>query len=700
MKNCYMGTEVIMLQPFEEYLKYSNVSFDYFLKCLEEKERRELEKLLKPLFHYGMISILIPLNEFLPTLLTSDLLIFWNDLVKCFDEKHIINDYVNSFHLFAVKESSLLSAQGIPYAWSFDTTWATMQSMVWLGVEKTVKEIIINNESMIGLSIPGFYHSPLNRDFLPLLDKYVFPYMFKELDCDADYSKSLNIYEKAVIKIMVETIAQELESRYYCFLSSRLGIVMNTKEEDFYKLRSIEFKKLLIPNDEDHEFENYITIEWTNSIDRLNHYRKLFSLSNPHYSLLDHITPILYQCVGLNENASELLIELLRKPDEFLPRSRILLIALYRAVAVERYDRRSLLYNSMKLLWGENAISTTLTTVIDGIVQFCKQISDEIPQRFRKETLKQLLEETTNLHELLFYYHYKRFIEEGIDYANIGKISQLSQLILENHVLVNYMVDLAKKINNTDFNYSIRLALIESFYRMFSMLTSKYDTEPRLCTIECLRILGIDTPQDSFPNELFNIYSSSQREQLKELHEQYIHESYSLPSPGIVAVFENLIFEEPTCTNSFGNEMKKAIERHDRMIIELQETLKESNRIKKYFLQYLDNDMSFNALITGVFVRNPDITREFCDEIYSLCKNYEEDGIQRLDIENLISIAKVLEEAISHPEHYYSQIAKEDFKNAINCICSCIPIVSTAHYATNAILSIKKGIERIEQSGL
>ena len=115
-----------------------------------------------------------------------------------------------------------------------------------------------------------------------------------------------------------------------------------------------------------------------------------------------------------------------------------------------------------------------------------------------------------------------------------------------------------------------------------------------------------------------------------------------------------------------------------------------------YFLEFAKDDDSFNTMMTNIFIRNPELTREFCDELYLICDNSPEDNISREKAENLRSLGNLLEAAISHPDYYNNRITKEHFMNACEYIISCVPVASQALYATKAIRSLKKGIDNLE----
>ena len=280
MKNKYTGEEVVMLKPFEEYLQNVNMKFDWFYNYIEEKNEECICELLKPLFHYGMISILVPLNEFSRSLLDNDQFGWWETVLKQFNNYHIIFSHAETFHNSTYNYSINYGFQNIPYAWSYNTSYAKMQEMLWEAYKEYVSEYFAKDNSLLGLIIPRLYINHLGSDILSFLDSHILPSLISELDKDADFSKKLNQKEKAVIKILIRIISQELGWRYYSELSSKTRSLLGYKEDDLYRLRNNEYKRLLFQNNGRGMIDGYVTDNWARNIDRINNYVNLLSISS------------------------------------------------------------------------------------------------------------------------------------------------------------------------------------------------------------------------------------------------------------------------------------------------------------------------------------------------------------------------------------------------------------------------------------
>lgn len=696
-----------MVQPFEEYLKYIDFSLDSFAECLEDKNDQQLERLLKPLMHYGMISVLVPLNEFYRCLSKEDELPWWNKLIGDMDKCQILVGYEKDFHDLAVEHANRRNTFNIPYPWSYVTSYAKMQEMIWSIYKLPVESLIRTDRSLIGLIIPGLYQNHLDFKYLEFIDQNIIPSLVNILDNDLSCVHPLSKNEKAVIRIILRILTQELGWRYYSDLSQKVNLILHYNEEAFYNLKSNEYKELLLPCCRNCNIEGYVTVQWASNIERLSEYVDLLSMSGFSSGILKHVIPILYQCVSMNERATEIIIDLFKGSDDFIHKSDLLLIALYRAVVVERYDKRSMLYHNMLMLWGTNRIANTLLNVISNIICFCRQISDEIPKRFEQKSLDALIDSAED-EDKYFYYKYRTSSYDADDHDDdIGNLSRLSTLIFENHAMVAFMEGKWKEISDENNNYGKRIANMYLFYEMFSMLTYKYDYEPRIVPNNCLDLLGIEHTENEFKAEIFDVYTYAQRRQLITLNNQYLNATKNLPYSRTVVAFEKLSFDAGTSEMAFKERImqairyhEKEIEYHDRTIKyqgekleQLQDVNRERSYIMSFLLKYAQDDEEFNKIIKGVFIRNPDNTRELCDYIYDICK--KNDSVlswKKEDVDNLRLFGQILEETISNPSGYKNQISRESFLKALGYIFECVPGASTAFSATKAILAVKKGI--------
>ena len=97
MKNPYVEHDILVIsEPFEHYLKLCNENMDDFVRHLKEKNISYIKPLLDPLFHYGLIDILLPLNELIPYLLENESLTqWWKETIKEMENNYIVRDFEN-----------------------------------------------------------------------------------------------------------------------------------------------------------------------------------------------------------------------------------------------------------------------------------------------------------------------------------------------------------------------------------------------------------------------------------------------------------------------------------------------------------------------------------------------------------------------------------------------------------------------------
>lgn len=75
--------DISFLEPLEEYLKICNIEIDHFIYHLKVMDISYLRCYLNPLFHYGLVSILLPLNDIVPFILNDDdQRMLWKKMIK------------------------------------------------------------------------------------------------------------------------------------------------------------------------------------------------------------------------------------------------------------------------------------------------------------------------------------------------------------------------------------------------------------------------------------------------------------------------------------------------------------------------------------------------------------------------------------------------------------------------------------------
>lgn len=97
------------------------------------------------------------------------------------------------------------------------------------------------------------------------------------------------------------------------------------------------------------------------------------------------------QCVGLNDDANTYLLDILEYMNGRERSYEVFLLGLYRAIAIERFSNHQKIFIKMNEIFYSEKISNNLIDVFEDISKFYKALSDELPKRFKKETLEELI---------------------------------------------------------------------------------------------------------------------------------------------------------------------------------------------------------------------------------------------------------------------------------------------------------------------
>ena len=125
----------------------------------------------------------------------------------------------------------------------------------------------------------------------------------------------------------------------------------------------------------------------------------------------------------------------------------------------------------------------------------------------------------------------------------------------------------------------------------------------------------------------------------------------NVPAYNTVYQFEQLKFED--------NQLSARIENLYMQMEQIKMVQKCSDTIQNYILKYASSkDDTLNQTIMGALINNKELTLEFCNCIYEICKSREAKQLPTEKVEQLNKIGELLESAISHPEEYQMKIIK------------------------------------------
>ena len=691
MKNPYFDGDFSFAVPFEQYLHLCNAEMDDFINHLKDMNTSHIKTYLDPLFQYGLIDILLPLNELVPFFMDNyEQKEWWKKLIKDMENSNIVSDFDIAFHTVIRNSSYFTSNPCVPYIWRIKAGVDTIMNMTWDAIKDKAFDYLASNSSLIGIIIPGLYSYKLTADYLRFLSDYVLAQLLHTLNSSLSPVHPHNTYEKAALKHIVLKISQELGWRYYDQFRSNCSSILSRKEkeEDFYNLENDTLKDLLFTGK---SIDDYVDSRYLDRIDKLNDYVNTLGISGFSNCALRTVSPLLHQCIGENDKAYKLLLESLLLPDSRFKSSDVTLLSFFRAVSQSRYDKRTILKNQMTLTWNSNIVPTRLVNTLNSIIGFYKSLSLEIPQRFKEEELQDYYDNADRF-DKHFYSMYKGY-PNGDD--DLEALFFISPYIFENFAFVKQLELCVKIIEDESLQYSNRLYKLFQFSDLFLSLVSHINDCPRIEPKECLGLLWEDYDftyitekelsqvLDLTKDEIFNVYSYSQIECLKAFVETVYSECFVLPSFTAVKTFEKLIFDE--------NTLAKELRDLQKSVAETKRTLNDFYNVIVYLFRLILNYNDTYVLLISVFIEKRDATKQLSDCIYDILKqNKNLRQEQRQDLEDFY---KLLDSVISHPEIFYNKRSKTKIKKGLWVMLDALPVISNTKNFVQAGTIIASAIE-------
>ena len=624
MKNPYFKHEdFAFVQPLEQYLSFCEENIDDFIVQLLDMNTTYIKHYLDPLFHYGRIDILLPLNELVPYLLKDDgQKNWWKSLVKSMENSHIVCDFEEDFHSVIVNSDYYSFYPEIPYIWRMKVDYSTVMELAWETVQYRALDNLLKNDDLMGFIIPGFFSNELKADFLGLLDVIVLPKLLSELDRDTSFTHLLNTNEKATLKQIVKIISSNLDYFYHGMFFSRCHIILeeiDSSEKRFYELQNDDLRRLLFIYG---NVDDYITSRYLSSIDRLISYIEFLKIDGISDSL-KVVAALLHQCIGENDKANSLLLGILRGGSESIKYSSMNLVSVFRALSNSRYDDRSMFKSEMIHLWKNDDLPESLIITLRSIIKFFRKFSDELPERFLSE-------------------EYQRIIANASENVNEKALYIISPYLFENFAVVNRLQQFNEIICNKKNKLSERLYNLYLFRYLFESLVSHIGRYTRIDTISCFRSLWMDKYETSieveqaikklhFKKEILNVYSYSDEQRLKELYEQLKSNSSKLPSFVSVLEFEKLVF---------GDSEQQYAKNLDKLNESIHDSFKE---IANYLRDINSTTLDTNSMVHGIDQKTDHFYEFLCSIVGQLQDMYPNDT-------EVLEKLKELEEYTLHPK--------------------------------------------------
>ena len=591
MKNPrHEGERVIFAEPFEQYLAFCDEKMDDFINYLLVMNTPEIKRFLDPLFHYGLIDILLPLNELVPYLLENeDQKNWWKELIKSMENSQIVYDFEDDFHSVITNSRYYLFNSPIDYIWDIRVNYRALMQWSWDTVKDKTLDTLINNKDLIGFIIPSLFSNALKRDFLSLLDVYTLPKLLSKLSEDISFTIPHNTNERAALKHIVRITTIMLDDFYYSLFMNKCYIILKAidhSEKGFYKLQNDDLRRLLFLNS---RIDDYINSEYLNRIDSLISYADIFKSDGIYDASFKLSSVLLHQCIGENDKSYSLLHEIFRKGSARIRYSAIYLIAAFRAVSQTRYDDRDKFRYEMILLWNNDDLPDSLYITLKSIVEFFRKFTEELLNRF----------------------HQKEF---QVAIANVSAdddrkaLYTISPYLFENFGVVNRLQQYVEIIKDKKRKFSERLYNLSLFRSLFESLVSHIGRDTRIDTRGCLQYMWMDQyptlikldrgiTEHLFKEEIFHVYSYKDEQRLKELNIQLKKSSSDLPSFVTVQMFEKLIFDEDIQISSedINIQFEKMIENYNKLLgvsLETNSRVYEIDRKTDDFYEFLCSILS------------------------------------------------------------------------------------------------------------
>lgn len=691
-------SEHVMFNPMSRFLSLVKKDAETFLDSVQKRDESVID-MMKTLHHFGLYHILIPFYELVPCFLTGDLLSWWNSRISELENYSQLAGILNTFHEKAINYASKYFFIEESYVWSFRSPVAVMEEMLWDSYCNDVDSLVKQNAKRnFGILIPGLYPRQLNEKYIELLENRVFPCLIDIIEQYYDCQTGLNIYEAAAIKLAINLYLNELGWRYYTTLSDSSKGVLELSEEELADMHYTEYRNILLHDDEQGTIAAYLSVPWTIQLRKLARYAKKILLDNADINLLNWSLPVLMQCVGCNDDANDYLLELLEQMDVRDRSCEVFLLGLYRAVAVTRFDNHSKILFIMNAIFNSEKISNDLIDVFEDILKFYKTLTEELPKRFKKETLEELIS-CAGEEDKWFYENYLFYCEHNDD-EYIEKVKWIYDHLFSDNKLISNFEKKLNMIKNPDSAYSTKILHTQQLYGLFASLTSHLRQEVRIAVSSCFMYLDMQGIQYTIENnEVFMVYSRSQHLRLIELAKRLDFQMAHVPAYNTVEQFKHIQFEGTETTRQMFEKLENEVHLQRRRIEQIETVQKCNDIIYKYILEYTsDKDGTLNQTIMGALVSNKELTLEFCNSIHEMCKSSVTMHLPSEKVDLLKKMGNLLELAVSYPMEYQNKIIKDEFLSAIKCFVECIPGAGNITSFTRGMYSLKKAFDTLEEN--
>ena len=603
------------------FLRYTEVSPDQFLTGIGSKEEFVLEW-VRVFHHYGFIGVIVSLDKLIHQYYDNDTQSWWDEALLTMEHHEMIHPIRQAFCKYA--ENRMVVLGNLKH---FMAPNAEIQTKIWEAYPADKVRILKENtEFNVGFLYVGRFD--ITDEYCELLEQYGLPALFELANQRDDIFQS-NPRRKAIVRKLCCDYVSELTFIYMPHFLNRCDDVFRFSESELEQMRPAGFRNLIMKSSDHERFPTYLTYGWVEKLSELLCIHRKYLPESDCY-LLSQIVIVLMQCAGMNAEASDAIIPLLEQLNVREKSSSIILMALYRALSLERNIYRTKLFGVMQAIFEHEKIPQQAIDWAKDVYHFYQDYAKDLTGRFDEQYLKKRIESSDNDNNVLFYeaclFHLRNDIIDN-------DIKWVSSAYFENNKLL------------------------------------------------CNRLLNLDSPGNADTYEVFELYSPRQIQLLRKYQQRAEAIIETIPSTHTVIKYKKLSFNS---NDSRISKLEEIVAQHDLAISKLDAYCKRASQTFSFLLSSVRSNDEISKLLMSAFSNNPEESQKFCSSVYTLLKEDQSNIIDEKTSDNLFSLAEMVESAIdSSSKNELACTIKEELPTIIDNLIDCIP----------GFDNIKRGIE-------
>ena len=651
------------------FLRYTEVSPDQFLTGIGSKEEFVLEW-VRVFHHYGFIGVIVSLDKLIHQYYDNDTQSWWDEALSTMEHHEMIHPIRQAFCKYA--ENRMAVFGNLKH---FMAPNAEIQTKIWEAYPADKVRILKENtEFNVGFLSVGRFD--ITDEYCELLEQYGLPALFELANQRDDIFQS-NPRQEAIVRKLCRDYVSELTFIYMPHFLNRCDDVFRFSESELEQMRPAGFRNLIMKSSDHERFPTYLTYGWVEKLSELLCIHRKYLPESDCY-LLSQIVIVLMQCAGMNADASDAIISLLEQLNVREKSSSIILMALYRALSLERNIYRTKLFGVMQAIFEHEKIPQQAIDWAKDVYHFYQDYAKDLAGRFDEKYLKKRIESSDNDNNVLFYEACLFYLKNDII---DNDIKWVSSAYFENNKLLSGLQQLIEQMENPEVEYQNKLFAFHSFCSLFFALFSYGKTDPRLQKQECNRLLNLDSSGNADTYEVFELYSPRQIQLLRKYQQRAEAIIETIPSTHTVIKYKKLSFNS---NDSRISKLEEIVAQHDLAINKLDAYCKRASQTFSFLLSSVRSNDEISKLLMSAFSNNPEESQKFCSSVYTLLKEDNSNIIDEKTSDNLFSLAEMVESAIdSSSKNELACTIKEELPTIIDNLIDCIP----------GFDNIKRGIE-------